>query len=80
MTTSARIGLAAALLLGGVTFAMAQNGPATGLYPPAQWNPNNYYGYYNYYATLLCAILLWSAPNGIRTRTKHLELIFVRQG
>jgi hypothetical protein len=34
MTRSARIGLAAALLLGGATFAMGQNGPATGGYPP----------------------------------------------
>ncbi len=53
MTKSARIGLAAALLLGGATLAMAQNGPATGGYPPARWNPNFYYGYhgyYNYYA------------------------------
>jgi hypothetical protein len=48
MTNSARIGLAAALLLGGATFAMAQNGPATGGYPPAPWNPNLSYGYYNY--------------------------------
>jgi hypothetical protein len=29
MTRSARIGLTAALLVGGATFAMAQNGPAT---------------------------------------------------
>jgi hypothetical protein len=52
MTKSVRIGLAAALLLGGATFAMAQNGPATGGYPPARWNPNlyGYHGYYNYYA------------------------------
>jgi hypothetical protein len=49
MTRSARIGLAAALLLGGATFAMAQNGPATGGYPPARWNPNLSYGYHNYY-------------------------------
>jgi hypothetical protein len=49
MTRSARIGLAAALLLGGATVAMAQNGPATGGYPPARWNPN-FYGYYGYYA------------------------------
>jgi hypothetical protein len=53
MTRFARIGLAAALLLGGATFAiapnaMAQNGPPTGGYPPARWNPN--FGYYNYYA------------------------------
>ena len=34
MTRSARIGLAAALLLGSAAFAMAQNGPATGGYPP----------------------------------------------
>jgi hypothetical protein len=49
MTRSARIGLAAALLLGGVTFALAQNGPATGAYPPGTKNPN-LYGYYGYYA------------------------------
>jgi hypothetical protein len=54
MTRSAQIGLAAALLLGGATFAMAQNGPATGGYPPARWNPNlsrypGYYGYHRYY-------------------------------
>jgi len=50
MTRSARIGLVAAVLLGGVTFAMAQNGPATGGYPPARWNPNlyGYPGYYGY--------------------------------
>jgi hypothetical protein len=52
MTRSARIGLAAALLLGGAAFAMAQNGPATGGYPQARWNPNfyGYYGHYNNYA------------------------------
>src|SRR5215468_3435200 len=37
MTRSAPIGLAAALLVGGMTIAMAQNGPATGGYPPARW-------------------------------------------
>jgi hypothetical protein len=52
MTGSARIGLAATLLLAGVTFAMAQNSPATGGYPPGMQNPNFYgqYGYYGYYA------------------------------
>jgi len=52
MTKTAGIGLAAALLLGGATIAMAQNGPATGGYPPARWNPNlyGYHGYYNRYA------------------------------
>jgi hypothetical protein len=57
MTKSARIGLAAALLVGGATIAMAQNGPLTGGYPPATKNPNlyGYYGgyhhrYYAYYA------------------------------
>ncbi len=53
MTRSARIALAA-LLVGGTTMAMAQNGPATGGYPAARWNPNLYgyrYGYYpRYYA------------------------------
>ena len=48
MTTSARIGLAAALLVGGATIAMAQNGPLTGGYPPATKNPN-LYGYYGGY-------------------------------
>jgi hypothetical protein len=52
MTSSARIGLAVGLLLGGATFAVAQNGPPTGGYPPARWNPNLSYGYgagyYNY--------------------------------
>src|SRR5262249_31471401 len=42
MTRSARIGLAAALLLGGATVAMAQGAPATGGYPPAAKNPNLY--------------------------------------
>ena len=59
MTRSPRIGLAAALLVGGATIAMAQNGPPTGGYPPARWNPNFYghyghhyghYGYPRYYA------------------------------
>ena len=46
MMRSVQIGLAAALLMGGVTFAMAQNGPPTGGYPPAAKNPNLYgYGY-----------------------------------
>lgn len=51
MTKSARIGLAAALLLCGATLAVAQNGPATGGYPaPARWGyPPLHYGYYNYY-------------------------------
>jgi len=41
MTGSARIGLAATLLLAGVSFAMAQNGPATGGYPPGAQNPTS---------------------------------------
>jgi len=51
MTRIALIGVAAALLLGGATIAMAQNGPPTGGYPPAQWNPNLYghYGYHHRY-------------------------------
>ena len=48
MKKSARIGLAAALLLGGATFALAQIGPPTGGYAPAGLHPNLYYGYYNY--------------------------------
>jgi hypothetical protein len=48
MTGSARIGLAAAFLVAGATMAMAQNGPPTGGYPPARWNPN-LYGHYGYY-------------------------------
>jgi hypothetical protein len=50
MATSARIGLAAALLLVGVTFAIAQNGPVTGWYPPGATNPYGYHGYSDYYA------------------------------
>jgi hypothetical protein len=52
MTRTARIGFAAVLLLGGATIAMAQNGPPTGGYPPARWNPNLYgygYGYHHHY-------------------------------
>jgi hypothetical protein len=61
MTRSARIGLTAALLVGGATIAMAQNGPPTGGYPPARWNPNfyghsgyhhRYYAYYPVYPTV----------------------------
>jgi hypothetical protein len=48
MTRSARIGLAAAFLVAGATMATAQNGPPTGGYPPARWNPN-LYGHYGYY-------------------------------
>jgi hypothetical protein len=48
MTRSARIGLTTALLVGGATIAMAQNGPPTGGYPPARWNPN-FYGHYGYH-------------------------------
>ena len=48
MKRIAPIALAAALLMGGTVFAMAQNGPATEGYPPARWNPN-LYGYYGYY-------------------------------
>jgi hypothetical protein len=48
MTRSVRIGLAAALLVGGATIATAQNGPPTGGYPPARWNPN-LYGHYGYH-------------------------------
>jgi hypothetical protein len=44
-----QIVLAIALILGGTTFALAQNGPATGDYPPAAKNPNLGYGYYDYY-------------------------------
>jgi hypothetical protein len=50
MTRSARIGLAAVLLLRGGTFAIAQNGSATGGYPPGSKNssPHGYYGHYRY--------------------------------
>ena len=60
MTRSARIGLAATFLLGGAAFAMAQNGPATGGYPPARWNPNfdGYCGHYNYYGRPYAAYVL----------------------
>jgi len=55
MTRSARIGLAAVLLLCGGTFAIAQNGTATGRYPPSSKYSNPYgpygdYGYSGYYA------------------------------
>jgi hypothetical protein len=66
MTGSARIGLAAALLLGGVTFALAQNGPATGGYPPGTKNPN-LYGYYG--PTLDPAMRLERPFSGIRSHT-----------
>jgi hypothetical protein len=49
MRKSARIGLAVALLLGGAPFALAQIGPPAGVYLPARFHPNIYYGYYNYY-------------------------------
>jgi hypothetical protein len=60
MTRSARICAAVALLLAGTTLAVAQNGPPTGGYPPARWNPNfyghshypRYYGYYPVYPTV----------------------------
>ncbi len=62
MKRIARIALAAALLMGGTAFAMAQNGPATGGYPPARWNPNLYYNYYNYYAWPRYAPSYYGAP------------------
>jgi len=53
MRWMAQFALATALLMGGATLAMAQNGPATGGYPPAGENPNFYgsrstYDYYDY--------------------------------
>src|SRR5262249_43357118 len=39
MQRTARIGLPAALFLGGATIAMAQNGPPPRGYPPAPWEP-----------------------------------------
>ncbi len=63
MKRIARIALAAALLVAGATFAMAQNGPATGGYPPARWNPNLYNNYYNYYASPRYAPSYYGAPN-----------------
>jgi hypothetical protein len=67
MTRSARIGLAAALLLGGAAVAMAQNGPAAGGYPPARWNPNlyvyhGYYSHHNYYARPYAYVLHYLVP------------------
>ena len=47
MTRTVQIAFAVVLLLGGATFALAQNGPPTGRYPPARWNPN-FYGHYPY--------------------------------
>jgi hypothetical protein len=49
MKRTVRIAFATALLVGGATLAVAQNGQPTGGYQPARWNPNLYYGYYNYY-------------------------------
>ena len=46
MTTSARIGLTTALLLGGATFAMAQYGPPIGTKPYGYYGYNGYSGYY----------------------------------
>ena len=65
MTRSARIGLAAALLLGGATIATAQNGPPTGGYPPARWNPN----FYGYYATIIAtmATIIATTPTILAT-------------
>ena len=42
MRRTARIGFATALLMGGATLAVAQNGPPTGAYQPVRWNPNLY--------------------------------------
>jgi hypothetical protein len=50
MTRTVQIAFAVVLLLGGATFALAQNGPPTGGYPPARWNPNLYgHGYHRHY-------------------------------
>ena len=64
MTRPARICAAVALLLAGTTFAAAQNGPPTGGYPPAAWNPNfyRYHGYYNYYASPVAAYYNYPVP------------------
>jgi hypothetical protein len=49
MTRTVQIAFAVVLLLGGATFALAQNGPPTGRYPPARWNPNLYgHGYHRH--------------------------------
>ena len=82
MTRSARIGLAAALLLGGATMAMAQNGPPTGGYPPARWNPNLYgqYGYYpRYYPHYPAVAGYWDyyrtpGRGGAMTRSQLVEV------
>jgi len=50
MEKSARIGLAAVLSLGGVTFAMAQNGQATGAHARTKYPHHSAYGYPSYYA------------------------------
>ena len=62
MTRSARIGLAAVLLLGSAALAMAQNGPATGGYPPGTKNPS-LYGYYGYYARPRYAPYYYRTPH-----------------
>ncbi len=48
MKRAARIMLATALLIGGATFATAQDGPPAGGYLVAGWSPNSHYSYYNY--------------------------------
>ena len=84
MTRAARIGFAAVLLLGGATMAMAQNGPPTGGYPPARWNPNLYgqYGYYPRYYGYILTTRLWLATGtitalpgrgGAMTRSQRVE-------
>jgi hypothetical protein len=61
MKQIARIALATALLMAGATFAMAQNGPPSGGYPPAGKKPS-LYGYYDYYAGPRYAPSFYGAP------------------
>jgi hypothetical protein len=63
MKRTARIGFATALLMGGATLAVAQNGPPTGGYQPVRWNPNLYYNYSNYYAGPYCVPFYYLAPH-----------------
>jgi hypothetical protein len=57
-----QIVFATALIMGGTTFAMAQNGLPTGEYLLAAENPNFGYGYYNYYPAPGYAQPYYGAP------------------
>ena len=71
MTKLAQIGLATALLVGGATFAMAQNGPPTPPgYPGAAQNPNLYgHRYHLTMATITTVITMPITPTTIIVTT-----------